>query len=234
MGFGYLVFGCLLLLPVALTFFYTVPLACLLLGIGLYRLRRVNVPFGQGAIWAWVTGGISIVSVLLRLIPPTQGIAHWVEGITYALLLMLHLRMLTGLDWVAEETKLAKLKVKAFRNRIFVCMYFVPAVFLTLLDGIPATGMLLVTLNALNIAIPIVGLVVLLLDVFAAHTAYMYICMPEDLDMPQKPSRFAFVNQMRAKRAAREAEDQAKIRAEMEARRQAYRQKQKSKGRKKK
>jgi hypothetical protein len=233
MGFGFLVFGCLLLLPVAVAFFYTAPIACLLLGMGLHRLRRVNVPFGDASIWAWISCGASCVAIILRLIPATSGIAHWAEGITYALLLLLHLRMLTGLEWVAEETRMAKLKMKAFRNKIFVCIYFVPALFLTLLDGIPAKDFLLVTLNALNIAIPLVGLVVLLLNVLACHTAYMYICMPEDLDMPVKPSRFAFVNAMRARRAERDAREQAEIEAQMEARRQEYRRKQQGRRKKK-
>ena len=226
MGFGYLVFGCMCLVPAALSFFYSVPVACLLFAIGCYRLRRVNIPFGNAFHWACILGGVSLVAIILRLIPATQGVAHFAEALCYGVLLMLDFRMLTGLEWVAEETGMMKLKYKAFRNKIFVCIHLIPAFFLTLLDGISIEGFLATTLTAFNIAIPLVGIVVMILNIFATHTAYMYICMPEDVDMPQKPSRFAFINRHRARVAQREALEQAELEAETEARRKAYRQKQ--------
>ena len=104
MGFGFLVFGCMLLLPASLAFFYTVPISCILFAIGCYRLRRVNMPFAKAFSWACLAGGASLIAILFRLIGATNGIAHYAEGATYALLLMYHLRMLTGMEWVDRKS----------------------------------------------------------------------------------------------------------------------------------
>ena len=40
------------------------------------------------------------------------------------------------------------------------------------------------------------------------YSCYAKICAPEDVEMPQRPSRFAFINNMREKRAEKEAEVQ--------------------------
>ena len=46
MGFGWLLIGYLLLFPVTVGFFYTVPVAAVFLCLAGYRLARVNRPFG--------------------------------------------------------------------------------------------------------------------------------------------------------------------------------------------
>lgn len=51
----------------------------------------------------------------------------------------------------------------------------------------------------LQLLCPLVTLIFLFL-------CYARICAPEDVDMPQKPSRFAFVNRFREKQAQRQAE----------------------------
>ena len=56
----------------------------------------------------------------------------------------------------------------------------------------------------------IVGtLVLIVMNLTVIYSCYMRICMPGDEHMKDKPSRFAFVNEYRARQAEREAEAMA-------------------------
>ena len=41
---------------------------------------------------------------------------------------------------------------------------------------------------------------------FFIYSCYAKLCAPEDIEMPQRPSRFAFINKMREKQAEKQAE----------------------------
>lgn len=219
MGFGLLFIGYLLLLPITFGFFYTLPVAAVFLCLAGYRLARVNRPFGQSFFIALFVGCCGTAATILRLLSATAGIAPYAEAATLLVVFLWHLAALTGLAWVTRETGLMRLYATAVRDRIFTCIYFSIACILTAMDGVPMQGEAARFLVGANYVTVGLGLVVFLLNAILIFRAYAGICMPEDLDMPRKPSRFSFINEARAREDARETA----ARAESRRRQEAYR-----------
>lgn len=205
MGFGWLLIGELLLFPITVGFCYTVPVAAVFLCLAGYRLARVNRPFGVSFYLSLLSGVLSVPAIVLRVVPTTGGIAHYAEAAVLLCICAWHLAALTGMAWVTKETGLAKLHAAAYRNRVFCCIYFALAVFLTSADGLPVSEEARRFLTGANYAVVAVGLAVIVLNACLMFRAYANICMPEDLEMPRRASRFRFVNEAREKADAREA-----------------------------
>lgn len=205
MGFGWLLIGEMLLFPITVGFFYTVPVAAVFLCLAGYRLARVNRPFGVSFYLALLAGVLAVPAIVLRVIPATDGLAHYAEGATLLCIFAWHLAALTGMAWVTKETGLVKLHAVAYRNRIFCCIYFALAAFLTVADGLPVSEEAGRFLTGANYAVIALGLVVLALNAYLTFRAYANICMPEDVEMPRRASRFRFINEAREKADAREA-----------------------------
>lgn len=216
MGFGLLLIGYLLMVPVALGFYYTLPVSCVLFCIAGWRLARVNRPFGKSFFAALILGAAGVAAIVLRLVPATKWLAPYAEATCLLLALLWHCFLLTGMVWVTEETGLKKLRIAAFRNRIYTPVYYALAAVLTVFDASDFPEEVSEFLRSISLAVTAVGLVIFFLNGFLIWRAYAGICMPEDIDMPRKPSRFAFVNDARARADARE-----------EAAREASRKKQK-------
>ncbi len=232
MGFGLLFIGYFLALPTASAFFYTLIPACVFFAVACRKLSRVNVPFIRAFYVSCALIPAALTACILRLIPAVVWIVPYFEAALLVGWIIWHLFVLTGIEWVAQETGLSKLRFKAFRNKVFTCIYLIPAVGLTLLDVVspilPKDGQTPYIIAGLNIAVMVFGLVVLLLNLLVIYTAYARICMPEDKDMPQKPSRFEFINRRRAEQDKREAENAALL-EEMKERRRQRRNNQKNK-----
>ncbi len=220
MGFGILFIGYFLALPTFAAFYFTLAPAAALLAWACFKLARVNRPFGSAFWTACVLVPFAITASVLRLIPATEWLAPYFESACLIIWLVWHFLVLTGIEWVATETQLPKLRAAAFRNKLFACIYLLPAIGLTFIEVvakmIPEAGRPI--LGGFNIAIVVIGLVVMALNLICFYTAYMRICMPADVDMPQKPSRFAFVNRRREAAAKKEAENAAAL-AELRAKR---------------
>ena len=205
MGFGWLLIGYLLTFPVTVGFFYTLPVAAVFMCLSGYRLARVNRPFGVSFYLAIFTGAASVLAIVLRLFEGTEGVAHIAEAAALASFLAWHIAMLTGMAWVTRETGLGKLHAASYRNRIFCCIYFTLAAFLTAADGLNVSEEARRFLTGANYAVIAVGLSVLACNAYLIFRAYANICMPEDVEMPRRASRFRFVNEAREKADAREA-----------------------------
>ncbi len=234
MGFGLMFFGYFLAMPSFASFFFTMIPASVFLMIGCRKLARVNIPFYRAFFAACALLPLSATASVLRVIKVTEWLAPYFESATLAIWLVWHIFALTGIEWVAKETRLGKLHYKAFRNKIFSCLYLIPATLLTISavfgDKIPAGGQAFY--RGLYIAIFIVGFIVILLNLLLIYSAYARICMPEDVNMPQKPSRFEFVNRRRAAADQLEAENAARLK-EARERKQAERDKKRQEKKKK-
>lgn len=234
MGFGLLFIGYLLLFPITFGFFYTLPAAAVFLCLAGYRLARVNRPFGQSFFIALFVGCCGTAATILRLLPAIADIAPYAEAATLLITFLWHLAALTGLAWVTRETGLTRLYAAAVRDRVFACIYFPIVCILTAMDGAPIQSEAARFLVGANYVAVGLGLVVFLLDAILIFRAYAGICMPEDLDMPRKPSRFSFINEARARSDARETaarEESRRRQEEYRARRLAERE-EKQKGKK--
>ena len=205
MGFGLLLVGCLLLLPTAFQYYYTVPIAAVFLAIACRKLSRVNTPFGWAFYLACGLGACAAAETVLRTLGLEIATAV-LDGVTGLVLLLFWVFCLTGVEWVALETALPRLRARAFRQKLFTCLYLVPQILLNFLYGAPMGEGILRLLTGLAFTLMFFALVILVMNAAVVWSAYMWICMPEDAEMEEKPSRFAFVNRYRARRAAREAE----------------------------
>ena len=205
MGFGLLFIGACLLLPTCFGYFYTAPLSAVLMAFALRRLAKVNTPFGYAMYGAWALLPVSLAEIVLRTIG-LENPAAILGGVGYLVLLMLWVLAFTGMEWVAAETKEQKLRGKAVRQKVFSAIYLILLSPLNFIVGVALPEGAIRLLSGLSVALMWVGLVVMVMNITTIYTAYMRICMPEDLDMAVKPSRFAFINHFREARAAREGE----------------------------
>ncbi len=228
MGFGLLLIGCMLLFPTCFHFFYTMPLACVFLVWGGKKLGRVNTPFG----WSWyVATGMGVLALgesIVRLLQWDE-VVPVLDGLLCLLLLVWCFFVMTGLEWVSTETGLSKLRMKAYRQKIFACFVWIPQILMNFLSLAPVQESVVEFLTSMTFALMLVGSVVMVLHILTLHTAYMRICMPEDLDMAPKPSRFAFIRRMEEQKAARAKEREAAYQEELRERRARKTQKKKKK-----
>ena len=209
MGFGSLFIGYFLLFNITYPA-YTDLLAALLMLGGLNKLAAVNRQFRFTRIACLLyalLGAYELTAQLGLLFSVTLMPPSFAEPVSVGrnlILLVFTLWMLFGIREVAKEVDLPALVTRCERSLgLPIAVYL-----LRLLLEIPALSE-----KAPVTVVGAVGSVVLLAELFTVlHNlrtiamAYRLICMPEDADMPQKPSRFAFVNRFREQADAAEAE----------------------------
>lgn len=135
-----------------------------------------------------------------------------------------HIVLLLAIRAIAKDTEISKIQYAATRNIFLIALYIV----LRVVAFIP-----LPIQNSYNqnMGIPLFMfyLVWIVLDAVIIFSCYYGICDENDTDMKRKPSRFAFINQYREERDAK----QAKAEAEMEKYRQELLERKKNKRKRK-
>ena len=223
MGFGTLFLGYFFLINI--TYYpLTDLLSAVLMLLALSSLSRFNKPM---RISLFVDGAFCLIA-LFEFIFAIGDMFSLFTSASVSLILpplrhicvgALSVCLLLGIRSLADEVGLDKLGAKCVR-----------------LLSLPALCYLLSALLEIPAIFPeqaskdtqIVALIVLLLTLVSValilstiYTAYMRICMPEEADMPEKPSRFAFVNRYREKQEQRNREvaaEVARMRAEKQKR----------------
>lgn len=94
--------------------------------------------------------------------------------------------LLRGLQALAKETEVPHLEVHSFRNRLFTVGYYI----LFLIGQLDFPVAARQFLFYYNLAVFLVGLVVLLLNAKLLFGFYMWICLPKDVKMERKRSSF--------------------------------------------
>ncbi len=216
MGFGTLFIGYFLLLN--LTYYgFTDVIAAAVMLLGLYKLAPVNKYFGASAIAAGVflafslgEFGIAVYEMFFRPIGSTL-LVSLMSVIRCMAVGLLTVMMLKGIEEVSREVEIENLPVKASRLAIATAvaysLWIALEAPLSFINDYVLAVLALITMLA-TIAIIIVNLTVI-------YSCYMRICMPGSEDISkEKPSRFAFVNEYRARKAERD-EETARQRAEL-------------------
>ena len=207
MGFGTLFIGYFLLLNLTYYGFSDVVAAAVML-LGLYKLAKVNKPFEIAAIgctvflaFAFCEFGIATYELFFKRIDSSAVIS--VVGILRSLIIGTFTYFtLKGIVTIAKEVELENVPKKASRLSIATIIIYALWTILQLPLPFMSDYILFAT---------IVGtLVLIVMNLTVIYNCYMRICMPGDEDMKDKPSRFAFVNEYRARQAQREAEAMAK------------------------
>ena len=167
-----------------------------------------------------VLGAISSLSAFLydnmiiseKLI--SDGLATAFGYARYGAELVFTVALCVGISLIAKETGEIKLRYVAIRNLALYCVYFVLQIICWLPHEYVGT---LLQITALPAVAQLADFALILLNLLMIFSCYRRICDESDVDMPQKPSRFEFVNQMRAEREEKEKARQAKFAKPTEA-----------------
>lgn len=237
MGFGYLFVGYLLATnPVysAFTAFFGI----FVMYFGMRRLSRFNPPLSHAQMLVYpmlaVESGRFILELLRLLSAIPASTFHTISDIltptSTVLFLLLHERLLSGIEELAIETELPKLRYRAKRNRLFSILSY--ALSLSIALPIAGEGYALFTAAAFPPAL-LALVVTVILNALLIWSCYMWICMPEDLEMKRKPIGIRWLDRIEDKLEADEEKRQAEKKAELEkivrTRQNMYREKQKRK-----
>lgn len=200
MGFGTLFIGYFLLLNI-FNYAYTDLIAALIMALAAYKLSSVSPDFKRGFYLTLPFAALGIyelVTVFMSLFgaPPENAILTGVFGIIRcALVAALSIFFLSGIKKLAEELDIPRLKDKAKTSRLMLSIAYAVALILEIpsLDKIiPPKALAVIAL--LSLVFTFASLIYALI---AIYSAYMYICMPEDLTRQEKQSRFSTVNKFR-------------------------------------
>lgn len=132
----------------------------------------------------------------------------------YGAELVFTVALCVAISLIAKETGEIKLRYVAIRNLALYCVYFVLQIICWLPHEYVGT---LLQITALPAVAQLAGFVLILLNLLMIFSCYRRICDESDVDMPQKPSKFEFVNQMRAELEEKEKARQAKFAKPTEA-----------------
>ena len=212
MGFGILFIGYLFLLNLSF-FAYTDILAGALMLLALEKLKVWNKGF-KAAFFAsipFLLIGIFEFSLKILVMFSAQiapAISVTCEALRMLSLCPLHIFLFIGCKQITKEVGLEKMESRAMTLLPFAPLFYGSQCFLaipSLFKNVSDENLLTVRFILL-----LATLVFLFTTLRFIYGCYAKICLPSDADMPQKPSRFRFVNEYRAKK-------EAQLKAEMEA-----------------
>ena len=208
MGFGTLFIGYFLLLN--LTYYgFTDVIAASVMLLGLYKLSKVNKYFKDSMISAaafliFALGefGLATYEIFMRPIGNAALISAMsvLRCISVCLLTIL---MLKGIETVAKEIELDDAAIKA--KKLFIITTVTYSAWIIL--EAPISFINDYVLGVLSLLTILATIALIILNLTLIYTCYMRICMPGDENIGEnKPSRFAFVNEYRARKAERDKE----------------------------
>lgn len=213
MGFGILFIGYFI---ATLMGFGYAPIR--LIGYGIvwvssFKLKRYNTNFVFLSIGASIMIAVSALLTALsvtdflytemlisgKIFPQgfSASMAH-IERICY---LVFSAALLYPIRSIAIETEVEKISFGAVRNFVFSLVYFV-------LYGIAYLPFSFAQDYKKYFSVPVflMDIAIIVLNLVLIFTSYAKICDESDVDMAQKPSRFAFVNRYRAENERRREE----------------------------
>lgn len=129
--------------------------------------------------------------------------------------------MLYAIRSIAVETEDSKIAINSIRNFVFMCIYMA----LYIVTCLPFTYT-----NYFGIPTLLAQFTYIILNLILLFMCYTRICDESDVDMKRKPSRFAFINKMRAeldKREQQALESQAQYNEEKRRKKEARKKKKK-------
>lgn len=204
MGFGTLFIGYFFLLNVTYYSCYTDLIASLVMAIGLYKLANINKGFRYAYYTNYlfcVLGAAELVRTVIVLFFPSfdeETVIAYTDIPKYLIIAALTVTLLCGIRDVAREVGIKKLAAKSsFAIPVSLAVFSVLALItipgIDRLIGAWATGLITVLFIIAAFALIIAVLTII-------YSAYMHICMPEDVNNDPKdtPSRIGFVNKLKA------------------------------------
>lgn len=209
MGFGLLLIGYIFAFTAAIGlgpyYFAGMVLGGFLMYLGITELKKYSPVF----IYAYVLNIAFLLCAFVETVTWAETqfalglglesgfIATAMNYIKFAVGLLFNIALLYGIADLSRRVDFPETRTKAFRNMIFVGVFYAYQLIMLL----PIANDILMSF------LPILQFIYALINTFLIFKCYAMICPASDVDMPRKPSRFAFVNKMRA--AADEREERA-------------------------
>lgn len=208
MGFGILFIGFFLLLNIPYHN-YTDAIAAVISLYALYKLSSVNKNFGRAsyaAIGFSVFGILEFFySALIVFIPSLDipDIFTSVSIVRYTVICALSVFTFLGMRDVANEVGLRVIAIKC--ERVIYMSY--PIYALSVISEVLSFFRLPFTvMQYISVMILVCNMALIVISLIVIYNCYMRICMPEDEDMPEKESKFGFVNALRRHEAEKQQE----------------------------
>lgn len=231
MGYGLLFIACILLMNFTY-FVYTDMICALLMAMAFVRLSHLQREYrvaGYFSFCAVALGAAELIYASLDLIklPVPPSLMSYLAMARAVLFGTVTVLMLLGIRKTAKEVGLGRLAVRCESTLVMPIILYL-ATFILEIPGLIPDGAASGAAIAAALVI-LLSFVMHIVNAVTVYTAYARICMPSDMSMEQKPSRFAFVNQMRAASERREAERRAEAQALYEERMRKKKNKRKKK-----
>ena len=199
MGFGILFIGFFLLLNIPYHA-YTDAIAALVSLYALYKLSSVNTNFKRAS---YAAAGFSIFGILEFLysalivfftVLNIPGVFTVLSIVRYATVGTLSVLTFLGMRDVANEVGLRVIAIKC--ERVIYMTY--PIYALSIVSEILSFFALPFTvMQYIAVVILVCNMTLIIISLTVIYSCYMRICMPEDEDMPERESKFKFVNAFR-------------------------------------
>ena len=199
MGFGILFIGFFLLLNIPYHG-YTDAIAAVVSLYALYKLSSINTNFKRAS---YAAAGFSIFGILEFLYSALivfftalniSEVFTVLSIVRYATVGTLSVLTFLGMRDVANEVGLRVIAIKC--ERVIYMTY--PIYALSIVSEILSFCPLPFTvMQYIAVVILVCNMALIVISLTVIYNCYMRICMPEDEDMPEKESRFKFVNAFR-------------------------------------
>ena len=199
---------------------FTDIIASMIMLLGLYKLSRVSPFFVKSA---YAAAGFSVFALgeLVFGVVDLFSSKDLTEAVRYVamarslVLVVFTVILLAGMRGICTKLDVAKQPLRCRTMTLWSLIVYGANIILQttmLTDLIPAGA------SAVLYIADIVGMIIVVCaNLRIIYGCYMYICMPEDLvKKPEKPSRFAFVNEYRRRQDEKQREEAAALRRKFE------------------
>lgn len=200
MGFGILFIGYFFLLNLSHTG-YTDIISALIMFMAFYKLQTVNKYFRLALIPTGLFCAVSLVE-LFELLLSTLGfnfsfLIEYTAAPRYLLIGLLSVYMLMGIESVADEVDVQVTRLRAKFSLPFAYILFALGTIFEFpfIGNLIPEKPLMISATVLLFAI----FIIMILNLVTIYSAYMHICMPEDIDndSKEKKSKYGFVNKFK-------------------------------------
>ena len=215
MGFGYLFLGYVVSMNFLVYSPLTTPIAVVLMLRGMLTLGRFNHALKEARLILWPTLALSLLAFFLELLRMLHmsdtdrfgAINTWLSVAMPLALLLFSWRLLCGIASLSKETGLPKLEYRAKRNLLFTAVAYAAYIFFSL--PIAADWFAAATMHAF-IPVLLCRFAVMLLNAVLIYSCYMWICLPEDVEMQRKKTGIQFLDDLNERLDKKEEEAQRK------------------------
>ena len=199
MGFGILFIGFFLLLNIPYHS-YTDAICAVISLYALYKLSAINTNFKRAcysAVGFSVFGILEFLYSALIVFVPSLNIPDVFTVVSiarYAVVCVLSVFTFLGMRDVANEVGLRVIAIKCERVIYMTYPIYALPVVSEILSFFPLP---FTVMQYIAVVILVCNMALIIISLIVIYNCYMRICMPEDEDMPEKESKFKFVNAFR-------------------------------------